>query len=91
MNLVDKYPKEPRGEYVIIVKGHDGENSDLNKLSLIEHYEYYLNLGISNNDAIKQVAKDLGLPKSQVYNQLVKIKSTNNKKISKWVLTFWLM
>jgi len=42
---------------------------------LLEHYEYYVNLGMPNNDAIKQVAKDLGQPKSEVYNQIVKEKS----------------
>ena len=83
MNLADKYPKEPRGEYVIIVKGQADVQSDLNSLSLLEHYEYYLNLGISNNEAIKLVAKDLGQPKSEVYNQIVKLKSPNDKKISK--------
>ena len=88
MNLADKYPKEPRGEYVIVVKGQTDGQSDLNSLSLLEHYEYYLNLGISNNEAIKLVAKDLGQPKSQIYNQIVKLKSSNDKKNSKWVLTF---
>lgn len=74
MNLSEKYPKEPRGEFVVIVSGSVGEQSDLNNLDLIEHYQYYLNLGISNNDAVKQVAKDLGKSKSEVYNQIVKLK-----------------
>lgn len=75
MTLSQKYPKEPRGEYVIVVKGQKSGESDLNNLSLLEHYEYYVNLGMPNNDAIKQVAKDLGQPKSEVYNQIVKEKS----------------
>ena len=74
MNLAEKYPKEPRGEYVIVVKGQSNEQNDLNNLSLLEHYEYYVNLGLSNNDAVKQVAKDLNKPKSEVYNQIVKLK-----------------
>ena len=60
---------------MIVVKGQTNEQSDLNSLDLLEHYEYYLKLGIPNNDAVKQVAKDLGKPKSEVYNQIVKLKS----------------
>ena len=75
MKLGEQYPKEPRGEYVIVVNGQDENACDLNNLSVSEHYEYYLNLGLKNNDAIKQVAKDMGVAKNVIYNQIVEIKS----------------
>ena len=74
MNLGDEYPKEPKGEYVVIVKNQSANDCELNSLPLMEHYGYYLKIGMSNNDAIKQVAKDLGKAKSEIYNQIVNLK-----------------
>ena len=76
-SLEDGYPKEPRGEYVLIIEGQQNQNDELSNFSVFEHYEYYVNLGFSTNDAIKKVAKDRNVPKSEIYNQIVKIK--NNK------------
>ena len=76
-NLSQKYPKEPRGEYVIVVKGQTEQICDLNNLSVIDHYQYYTKLGLSNNDAIKQVAKDMGVAKNVIYNQIVAVKQSN--------------
>lgn len=73
-HLAEGYPKEPRGEYVLIVKGNQNNLSDLNNLSIVEHYEYYVNLGMPNNDAIKQVAKDMGVAKNVIYNHIVELK-----------------
>lgn len=69
------YPKEPKGEYVLIIEGLKQDENELNQLSIMEHFEYYLNLGIAKNDAIKQVAKDRGVAKNVIYNQIV-----SNKK-----------
>ena len=77
--LSQKYPKEPRGEYVIVVDREDKDVCELNNLSNLEHYNYYLKLGMSNNDAIKQVAKDLGVAKNIIYNQIVQLKSADKK------------
>ena len=73
-NLKNGYPKEPKGEYVVIVKGLEKKINELNDLPIIEHYEYYINLGMQNNDAIKQVAKDMGVAKNVIYNHIVAIK-----------------
>ncbi len=60
--------KEPRGEYVLIIEGGTGErDSDFNSLSPEEHIERYISLGMSKMDAIKQAAKDRGVPKSELY------------------------
>ena len=73
-NLKNGYPKEPRGEYVLIVDGANKNVCDLNNLSVFEHYEYYVNLGIPTNEAIKKVANDMGVAKNVIYNQIVAIK-----------------
>lgn len=75
--LANGYPKEPRGEYVLIVEGLKNNSNDLNNLSVFEHYEYYVNLGISSNEAIKKVAKDRQVAKNVIYNQIVEIKNSN--------------
>lgn len=75
-NLKDGYPKEPRGEYVLIVKGNADNANELNNMSVFEHFEYYQKLGMSKNDAIKQVAKDRGVQKNIIYQQIV---SNQNK------------
>lgn len=75
-SLCDGYPKEPRGEYVLIVEGKTKNLSELNNLPILEHYEYYTNLGISSTDAIKKVANDMGVAKNVIYNQIVELKKS---------------
>lgn len=57
---------EKRGEYVLIVEGASGENP-LNELSVKEHLLHYMSGGTDKKDAVKQVAKDRGVPKSEIY------------------------
>ena len=67
-NLKDGYPEEtPRGEYVIIVEGGKGEENPNLSLSIKDHIAMYVAQGMSNMDAVKQVAKERKLPKSEVY------------------------
>ena len=56
-----------KGEFVIVAEGGTKEESGLNQLSLEEHLEFYLKKGISQKDAIKQIASDRNLPKREVY------------------------
>ena len=60
--------KEPRGEYVLVVEGSvkKAEN-EFSSLTIPEHIEHYIKSGLSKKDAIKAVAKDRDLPKSEVY------------------------
>ena len=37
------------------------------ELSIEEHFSYYLNEGYSEKDALKQIAKDRGMGKRDVY------------------------
>ena len=76
-NLAEKLNFEQKGEFVVLIKGADTLSNELNNLSIMEHYNYYINIKLAPNDAIKQVAKDRRLPKNQIYNEIVKLK--NNK------------
>ena len=64
---------EPRGEFVLIVEGalENEEKNELSSLSVNEHIEHYINEGLSKQDAIKAVAKDRGVPKSEIYKYTV--------------------
>ncbi|NLB40917.1 MAG: 16S rRNA (cytidine(1402)-2'-O)-methyltransferase [Clostridiales bacterium] len=59
----------PRGEFVLVIEGHP-ENllqKDFSDISLEDHLRDYISSGFSKKEAVKQVAKDRNLPKSQVY------------------------
>lgn len=60
-----------KGEFVILIEGLPVHN-DLNDLSILEHYNHYLNLGMDKKDAIKKVAKDRQVSKSTIYNEIIK-------------------
>lgn len=57
-----------KGECVIIIEG--GNPKDFFKdFTVIEHVNYYINQGLDENDAMKMVAKDLKVTKSQIYKE----------------------
>ena len=65
--------KEPRGEYVLILEGADEAGvaiADTGKSTLPpeERVEKYISEGLSKMDAIKKVAKELGVSKSEIYD-----------------------
>jgi len=70
---------EPRGEYVLIVEGTDEarvqEDNGYASRPLSEHLAYYESQGMSHMDAIKAVAKDRGVPKSEIYKQVCELKN----------------
>lgn len=57
-----------KGEIVIIVEGNK-EEKDYSDLTILDHINIYLKEGKDSKEAIKQVAKDRNLPKSEVYNE----------------------
>lgn len=65
-NLSEGIAGEKRGEYVLLVEGASGENA-LNALSEKEHLLHYISGGMDKKDAVKQVAKDRGVSKSEIY------------------------
>lgn len=67
--MILELAEELKGEMVIIIEGNheDEENQPLNKLSIQEHFQYYLNQQITAKDALKKVSLDRRIPKSEVY------------------------
>ena len=65
--------KRPRGEFVLVLEGKKLEDIKEEKkeawinLSIEEHILKYVNDGINKKEAIKIVAKERELPKSEVY------------------------
>lgn len=74
---VDFYREnDPRGEYVLVVEGADGNSAkgktqDLCSLSVEAHVEHYINEGMTQKDAIKATARDRGVPKNEIYMHFV--------------------
>lgn len=71
---------EPKGEYVLVIEGRKREDIEKEKqesffeISLLEHFNKYIKQGIDRKDAMKQVAIDRGIPKREVYRQLLEAK-----------------
>lgn len=67
--------REPRGEYVLIMEGASKEEllsrAFWADMSIEEHVEHYLAEDMSKNDAIKAVARDRGVAKSEIYNAVM--------------------
>ena len=61
---------EFKGELVIVVEGNN-ELKDYS-ISLLEHINMYIDDGYSSKEAIKLVAKDRNLKKSEVYDEYIK-------------------
>lgn len=65
---------EPKGECIIVLEGLSRENileearGQWDSMTIEEHLNHYITQGIGKKDVIKQVAKDRGLPKREVYD-----------------------
>ena len=64
--LKEGLPGEKRGEYVLIIGGAE-EHNELNSLTEVEHIKHYMAQGLDKKEAIKRVAKDRGVTKSELY------------------------
>ena len=66
--------EELKGEMVIIISGCQNEEkvAKLISLSIKEHYRFYIENGYENKEAMKLVAKDRGISKSEVYQEIIK-------------------
>lgn len=72
------YEKEvPRGEFVIVIEGRsiadmkEEEQQSWRDMSLEKHMELYTGEGLDKKEAMKQVAKDRGVRKRDVYQCLM--------------------
>ena len=68
--------EEPRGEYVLVLAGKDEAElkeemkESWTNLSIEEHMKIYTDQGIDEKSAMKQVAKDRGVSKREIYSAL---------------------
>ena len=67
--------RDPRGEYVLVLEGAsesaEQDHAFWANLDIASHVSHYVDQGLSKMDAIKQTAKDRGLPKNDVYKVMV--------------------
>ena len=64
--------RQPKGEFVLVVRG--AEHEEEKELTVEDGLAMVMRLreeGMSLKDAVKQVAKDLGLPRNQLYDMAV--------------------
>ena len=64
---------EFKGEIVVVVHGATitKEQETLNDLTILEHFEFYKKQNFNDKDAMKRVAKDRNISKSDVYKTLL--------------------
>ena len=71
--------REPRGEYVVLIEGRSAEEIERENsrqwegLSAAEHVAYYESRGADHKEAMKMAAKDRGVSKRDIYNELLKL------------------
>lgn len=65
--------EEPRGEYVLVIEGksrrevREEEQRTWQEMPIEEHMTYYEKEGMDRKNAMKQVAKDRGMTKREIY------------------------
>lgn len=70
--------KDPKGEYVLVIAGKPMEEIQAEKreqwelMTIEEHVQFYMNQDIDKKTAMKMVAKDRGVSKRDIYNELIK-------------------
>lgn len=71
MEAVEYYKEnDPRGEYVLVLAGKTEEERFFVGMTVEEHVRFYINAGMSKMDAMKAVAKDRGVSKSEIYKMI---------------------
>ena len=69
--------EEPRGEYVLVIEGRSMDQKKAEKqaawqsMSIEEHMAYYEQEGMDEKSAMKQVARDRGVSKRDIYQYLL--------------------
>jgi 16S rRNA (cytidine1402-2'-O)-methyltransferase len=65
--------KKPLGEFVIVLEGKSKEelemekHQEFDKITIEEHIQKFITAGMEKKEAIKAVAKERGVPKTEVY------------------------
>ena len=69
---------EPRGEYVLVIEGVSSRElaqqrqAQYADLTVTEHLQRYLDMGMDRKESMKAVAKDRGVSKRDIYSELLK-------------------
>ena len=69
---------EPKGEYVLVIEGKSASQAAAEtaeawqEMPLTEHLQYYLDKGLPQKEAMKQMAKDRNTTRREIYNGLLK-------------------
>lgn len=69
----------PKGEFVVVIQGKSLEEIEEERtrwwknLSIEEHIKFYINEGVDKKEAIKKVAKDRKIAKSEIYRHSIEI------------------
>lgn len=78
--------EEPRGECVIVMEGRDLLQAEQEQqeawkaMSVEEHMARYLETGMDKKEAMKRVAKDRGVGKREIYQELLRAECTNTDR-----------
>ncbi len=68
---------EPKGEYVLVLSGRKREEIEREDreswldMSVKEHMDIYLSQGVEKKEAMRKVAKDRGVSRRDIYNELI--------------------
>lgn len=68
-----------KGEIVLVVEGkseveiEEKRKEELNKINPVDRVKEYMNSGMEKKDAIKKVAKELGVNKNEVYKECINL------------------
>lgn len=71
VNDVNSYYEEIKGEIVIIVEANthpQRPDNSLLEMDIIDHVNYYMEIGLTKNDAIRRVALERKQAKREIYN-----------------------
>ena len=74
--IYEKFKSEIKGEIVLVVSGINEEEKNVEEikrwesLSIKEHIDMYINMGIDEKEAMKKVASDRNINKREVYKTL---------------------
>ena len=69
MENILKTVENLKGEIVIVVEGNQ-EIKTFDNLSIKEHVNLYIEDGLTTNEAIKKVAKERSVSKSEIYSEI---------------------
>ncbi|WP_026486386.1 16S rRNA (cytidine(1402)-2'-O)-methyltransferase [Caldanaerobius polysaccharolyticus] len=71
-SALEHFSQEVKGEFVLVLDGNqEPAQENWNNLSILDHINLYMSSGMSKMEAIKNVARDRNMPKSEVYKHAI--------------------